>query len=150
MRASSAAVELIKEFELLHMSPHLDSSGVPTIGFGHTAGVALSTPPVTEPEAVQMLLEDMARYEQAVHEAVRVPLVQHEFDALVSFTFSVGVGALRTSMLLRSLNAGDRAAAACEFQKWNRASKGGQMVVTSFLVARRAAERRMFEGRSGT
>lgn len=149
MRASKHAIQLIKQFEALRLAPYLCPSGVPTIGYGHTAGVSLSMLPITEAEATDMLHDDIVRYERAVSEAVTLPLAQHEFDALVSFTFNVGVGALRTSTLVRHLNAGDRAAAAAEFPKWDKGRRGGRLVVMPGLVARRAEERRMFEGRAG-
>lgn len=149
MRASDAAIELIKEFEGLRLSPYLCPSGVPTIGFGHTAGVTLGMIPITADLAEEWLRDDLARFEKAVTDAVRIPLQQHEFDALVVFVFNVGVSAFRTSTLVRCLNAGDRAAAAGEFGKWNKASRAGQLVIMPGLVARRLAERKLFEGRPG-
>lgn len=149
MRAFKHAIQLIKQFEDLRLTPYLCPSGVPTIGYGHTSGVSLSILPITEAEATDMLQDDIVRFERAVSEAVTLPLEQHEFDALVSFAFNVGVGALRTSTLLRHLNAGDRAAAAAEFPKWNKGRRGRQLVVMPGLVARRAEERRLFEGRAG-
>jgi lysozyme len=71
----------------------------------------------------------------------KVPLKQHQFDALVSFAYNVGVGNLRSSTLLRKLNAGDYDGAALEFHRWNR-SKGK---VLPGLVRRRAAEALLFQ-----
>jgi len=150
MRASRKAVDLIKRFESLRREPYLCPAGIPTIGYGHTAGVSLSMLPIEEADAVEMLADDLDRYERAVNEAVKEPIEQHEFDALVCLTFNIGIGALRTSSLLRHLNAGDRAAAAVEFLKWNMGMKAGHLVVMPGLVARRAEERRLFEGRSGS
>ncbi len=76
-------------------------------------------------------------------EAVKVPLAQHEFDALVAFAYNVGLGAFRKSTLLRLLNKGDKASAAKQFDRWNKA--GGKMLAG--LTRRRAAERAMFEGK---
>lgn len=149
MQASDAVIQLIKEFEGLRLKAYLCPSGVPTIGYGHTLGVTLQTPPITAEEAVRLLHEDLPRYEKAVLDAVRVPLQQNEFDALVSFVFNVRVSDFRTSTLLRHLNDGDRAAAAAEFPKWNKGTVKGQLVVMPGLVARRLRERQLFEGRSG-
>lgn len=149
MRASKRAIDIIRQFDGLRLTPYLCPSGVPTIGYGHTAGVRMSSPPITEAEAVELLAGDLDRYERGVGEAVKIPLAQNEFDALVCLTFNIGIGALRTSTLLRHLNAGDRATAAAEFRKWNKGRKGGQLVVMPGLVARRAAGQILFEGRSG-
>lgn len=79
-------------------------------------------------------------YEQAVREAVRVPLNQNEFDALVSFVFNIGITAWRNSTLLRKLNSNARTLAANEFERWVYA--GGQKLAG--LENRRAAERELF------
>ncbi len=81
-------------------------------------------------------------FEPAVRRYVRVPLKQHQFDALVSLSFNIGAGAFHRSTLLRKLNAGDVAGAAQQFHVWKWA--GGR--VQSGLIIRRAAERALFEG----
>jgi len=83
----------------------------------------------------------MAVFEQLVTAMVKVPLKQHQFDALVSFAYNVGGGNLRSSTLLRKLNAGDYDGAALEFHKWNRSN--GK--VLPGLVRRRAAEALLFQ-----
>jgi lysozyme len=75
-----------------------------------------------------------------VSAAVTVPLNDNEFGALTSFTFNLGIGNLKSSTLLKKLNAGDRAGAADEFGKWVNA--GGKPLPG--LVKRRAAERALF------
>lgn len=91
-------------------------------------------------EAVNLLAFDLnTKYAPDVERLVRVPLEQHEFDALVSFHFNTG--ALGRSTLLKRLNAGDRAGAAAEFGRWTR---GGGRVLAG-LVRRRKAERHLFE-----
>jgi lysozyme len=81
------------------------------------------------------------KFEAGVKRLVKVPLAQGQFDALVSFSFNVGLGALGSSTLLRKLNAGDYRGAAAEFPRWNKA--GGK--VYEGLTRRRAAERSLFE-----
>ena len=73
---------------------------------------------------------------------LKVPTKQHQFDALVSFAYNCGIGNLRSSTLLRKLNAGDFPGAALEFHRWNRAN--GR--VLAGLVRRRAAEALLFHG----
>ena len=71
---------------------------------------------------------------------MRVPLAQHQFDALVSFVFNVGGGAFRESTLLRELNAGDYDAVPRELNRWVKA--GGRTLPG--LVRRRGAEGVLF------
>jgi len=66
----------------------------------------------------------------------------HQFDALVSFAYNVGIGNLKSSTLLRKLNAGDYDGAALEFHRWKRSN--GR--VLPGLVRRRAAEALLFQG----
>lgn len=71
---------------------------------------------------------------------VKVKLTQNQFDALVSFVYNVGVGAFRTSTLLRKLNNGDYVGAAAEFKRW----KFGGGKELPGLVRRRKAEEQLF------
>lgn len=139
MKASEKAIWLIEDFESCQLAPYRCPSGVWTIGYGHTEGVTATSPMITRDEAVALLDKDIARFERAVNEAVHVPLNQNQFDALVSLCFNIGVGAFRTSTLVRKLNDGEDAAP--EFDRWNQ-SKGE---VLPGLVRRRDAERKLFE-----
>lgn len=147
MKTSDRGIALIKAHEGLRLEAYPDPAHgwkVATIGFGHTTAAG---PPkvergmkITEAGADAILRQDLAKFERYVLDAVKVPLSQNEFDALVSFTFNLGPGNLRSSTLLRKLNAGDRAGAADEFLKWTRA--GGKTLPG--LVKRREAERALF------
>lgn len=137
---SAAGVDLIKGFEGLRLAAYQDSAGVWTIGYGHTGGVQPGDR-ITTAEAEQLLRQDTAWAQQAVRDLVRVPLSQGQFDALTSFTFNLGAGALESSTLLRKLNAGDAAGAQAEFGRWIHAD--GQ--VLPGLVRRRAAEAALFD-----
>lgn len=147
MKTSDAGVALIQEFEgcVLHAYPDPGSGGAPwTIGYGHTAGVRPGDT-CTREQALAWLREDLQWAEGAVNHLVTVPLAQHEFDALVSFTFNLGQGALAQSTLLRLLNACTvHSVVAQQFDRWIN-GPGGPM---PGLVRRRAAERAMFEGRT--
>lgn len=87
-------------------------------------------------EALALLRKDVARFEKAVRDSVKVPLSQNQFDALVSFTFNLGAGALKSSTLLRLLNRGDYGCVPGELLKWVNA--GGRRV--EGLVRRRRVE----------
>jgi GH24 family phage-related lysozyme (muramidase) len=133
---------LVKTFEGLRLKAYQDAVGIWTIGYGTTRGVRPGMK-ITEAEAEKLLQEDLTRFEQAIHEAVNVPLNDNQFSALVSFTYNVGSGALRSSTLLKMLNQGsDVLAVADQFPRWNRA--GGK--VLAGLTRRRDAERALFLG----
>jgi lysozyme len=143
MRTSAKGLALIKAFESCRLKAYRDAVGVLTIGWGHTnhhppsfgAGTRW-----TRQQADDALVSDLATFEQRVSRLVKVPLVQYQFDALVSFDFNTG--ALHKSTLLRKLNAKDYAGAAAQFARWN---KGGGRVLAG-LVRRRASETLMFLG----
>ena len=141
LAVSPAGLDLIERFEGFRADWYLDPVGVPTIGFGWTGPLPAGTaPPLARADARRLLRETVGVYAAAVREAVAVPLAQGQFDALVSFTYNLGPGALRRSTLLRRINAGDPAAAE-EFDRWTFA--GGRRLPG--LVRRRAAERALFE-----
>jgi lysozyme len=121
---------------------YLDAVGVPTGGYGHTKGLTkdMVGQPVSEEQADAWLCRDLDDAEYAVSQLVRVPLTQHQFDALVDFTFNLGATNLAHSTLLMLLNKGLYAAADAEFARWVR---GGGRVLPG-LVKRRALEAAWF------
>jgi GH24 family phage-related lysozyme (muramidase) len=136
-------LSLIKSFEGLRLDAYICPAGVATIGYGTTKinSQAVKVPSViTESQANDYLKTDVKAFEQSVNSAVSVPVTQNQFDALVSFTYNLGAGNLRSSTLLKKLNAGDYAGAADEFPKWNKA--GGKELAG--LTRRRNAERDLF------
>jgi lysozyme len=145
MRASEAALDLIKRCESLKLEAYLCPAGIPTIGYGHTAGVVVpSTTTLDQAEA--FLHEDVAFAERLVNQRVKVSLTQGQFDALVSFVFNIRNPEVQFTeancTLLRKLNAGDYDGAAAEFGRWTHA---GQTVLAG-LVTRRAKEAALFKG----
>ncbi|PUA41447.1 muraminidase [Pseudomonas protegens] len=139
MRTSQRGLNLIKSFEGLRLQAYQDAVGVWTIGYGTTRGVK-SGMSISKEQAERMLQNDIARFEPEIDRLVKVPLSQNQWDALMSFTYNLGPTNLGSSTLLRLLNAGDYAAAADQFLRWNKA--GGR--VLPGLTRRRAAERELF------
>lgn len=146
MRISDEGLRLIKSFEGYHTRQpdgscvaYLCPAGVATIGWGCTEGVTLGMR-WTEAEATEGLRREIAKHEAAVNRLVTVDINQNERDALISFSYNCGIGALSTSTILRRLNRGDRAGAAAAFALWN---KGGGRVLKG-LVARRSREAALF------
>lgn len=163
-RASQAAIDLIKRFEgiedgdpsTVNLDPYLCPAGYWTIGWGHVvldrsgrmlhgpenkaAARAIFPGGITMAQAEDLLRQDLPERETAVRNLVRVPLHQNQFDALVDFVFNLGAANFGSSTLLRLLNAGNYAAAAAEFPKWNKS--GGRALAG--LTRRRDAERALF------
>lgn len=140
MKTSAAGVELIKHFEGFRAYPYQCQGNVWTIGYGHTRGITALTQPISRVAAEALLLEDIAMFERSVARLIKTKLTQGQFDALVSFTFNLGGGALQRSRLRMKLNRGDYAGAAGEFLNWVRA--GG--IVREGIVRRRKAEVALF------
>ena len=90
---------------------------VPTLGFGTTDGVEIGDT-TTPPKALARALADLQKFEGALKMCVTVPLHQHEYDALVGFSYNVGSGAFCRSTLVKKLNAGDYPGACREILRW--------------------------------
>lgn len=139
MTPSQACIDLIKQFEGCRLEAYKDSVGLATIGYGRVSGVSLGMT-ITQAEADAYLESDLAVAAKCVNNSVRVPLTQGQFDALCSFVFNLGCGALRNSTLLRKLNDGDDEGASDEFIRWSHANG----VVLAGLVKRRESEKEIF------
>lgn len=139
-RISRHGLKFIAKWEGFRSCPYQDSVGVWTIGYGHTHGVGRSTACISERKARRLLRRDAAWANRAVNDLIDVPLNQNQHDALVSFTFNLGAGALEGSGLRKELNAGRYGRVPAELRKWVFA--GGQRL--EGLERRRAAEARLF------
>lgn len=145
MRISPRGLALLKQFEGCSLTVYKDSAGLFTVGYGHLIGDGKNLPNIskyklTQKQADMLLQYDVIPREKAVERLCPVPLTQNEFDALVSFTFNLGAGALQRSTLRQKLNRGDKAGAAKVLLKYNRA--GGRVV--RGLIKRRIAEYNLF------
>jgi lysozyme len=149
LKLSYAGAKLIQHFEgcLTKKGEHYHAykcpAGVWTIGWGSTHHGGHKIDPATRwtmEECNAAFIKDMEAFERDVRKLVKVPLEQHQFDALVSFNYNTG--GLGKSTLLKKLNAGDYDAAAQEFKRWNKAN--GK--VLPGLTRRRASESLLFQG----
>jgi len=147
MITNAAGLSLIRQAEGLRLRAYPDpgTGGDPwTIGIGTTVypdGRKVQRGDTCTPQqADEYLAHDLQGFERDVAAMVTVPLTGNQFAALVSLAYNVGAPALRSSTLLRLLNAGDYAGAANQFLRWNRAA--GR--VLPGLMRRRAAERDLF------
>ena len=103
METSQNGIDLIKHFEGCRLEPYLCSANVLTIGYGHTKDV-VENMHITEETAEVLLQQDLKEFEDNVDKLVTVDLNQNQFDALVSWTFNLGVGNLKSSTMLKVLN----------------------------------------------
>lgn len=140
MRISDVGLELIKRFEGFRAKKYICAAGYPTIGIGHVLKKGEDYDVITEAFAIELLRQDVKIAEYYVGKLITKPLTQCQFDALVSFTFNCGGGALQRSSLRSKINRGEFSSAANEFLKWNR---GGGRVLKG-LTKRRQAERELF------
>ena len=138
-------IDIIIQFEGFESDPYFCPAGVATIGYGSTLypngkKVRLTDKAITKDEAITLLYDTLGTYEKAIHDNVKAPINQNQFDALVSFVYNVGAGNFAKSTLLKKLNKADYQGAADEFLRWNKA--GGK--VLNGLTRRRDAERSLF------
>lgn len=148
-RVTGEGLALIKRFEGFSATPYVCPAGWWTIGFGAVRGpdgqpVTAATPPITEEEAEILLRRDATFAERAVLRLISVPLADGQFDALVSFTFNLGGGALQRSTLRRKVNREEHADVPEEFRKW--VWGGGKRLPG--LVKRRENETTLYIGSS--
>jgi lysozyme len=156
MQMSSHGLELLEQWEGFKTTVYKDSAGLPTIGVGHlltkselsSGKITINGVPVsyenglTEQQVTDLLAQDVQPAAAAVNNNVKVDLDQNQFDALVSFTFNVGVGAFTGSTLLKVLNQGQYDQVPTQLLRWTRA--GGQVV--QGLVNRRNNEIKLWNG----
>lgn len=144
MRTSDKGIAALVAHEGIVPGPYLDSVGVWTYGVGHTSSAGVPDPRLMSRgmpadldaglrEVFRVFRADLAKYEAAVARAVKVPVSQHEFDALVSFHFNTG--AIGRAALVKSLNSGDRGGAAAGFMGWKKPAE---------IIPRRKAEQALF------
>lgn len=143
-KVSRRGLDLLHHFEGFRNEAYLDAVGIWTIGYGNTrwpdGRPVRKGDYVTREEGEELFRAILRTFERGVLDAVEVDLTQHQFDALVAFAYNVGLGAFRSSTLLRLLNSGDYRGAADQFLRWNKA--GGR--VLAGLTRRRKAERKLF------
>lgn len=147
MKTSPNGIALMHFYENCSLTAYPDpaTGKAPwTIGWGDTGPDVKPGLVITQTQADERFKNRLAReFEPGVRSALQGRSVtQHEFDALVSFAYNVGVASLKSSTLLRMLHAGDKRAAAQQFLRWDRAD-GKRMLG---LYRRRVSERALFLG----
>ena len=156
MRVSSQAIEMIKHHEGTKLRPYRCPALLWTVGVGHVIDPAHTRIPLNDrktlpipdgwdrtlsmAEVDQILGADLATFERGVLRLCPKDLTQGRFDALVSFSFNVGLGNLQRSTIRMKHNRGEFAEAAEAFMAWTKA--GGRELAG--LVKRRKDERALY------
>jgi lysozyme len=149
VKVSEHAIKLIKHHEGVRNRPYRCPANLYTVGVGHLIGDGKSLPEswnrtFSQEEIDGLLKSDLRRFELGVHKMLpNVPLRQHEFDAIISFCFNLGLGCFQRSTLRQALLRGDKKAAMESLVKYCRA--GGKIL--RGLQIRRLDERALFEGK---
>ncbi len=135
MQTSQNGINLIKQFEGRRLTAYKCAAGVPTIGYGHTAGVKMDQT-ITQAQAERFLKNDLIKYEKNVEKYdSKYHWNQNEFDALVSFAFNIG-----SVDQLTANGSRDRKTIAVKMIQYNKAA--GK--VLDGLTKRRKAEQELF------
>lgn len=144
MKTSDAGIYAIALHEGIVPAPYFDSVNVKTYGIGHTAAAGAPDPAkmargmpanldAALADVVDLFRRDVTKYEAAVNRAVKVPITQAQFDALVSFHYNTG--AIGRASFVKKLNAGDVAGAAAGMMAWSKPKE---------IIPRRKAEQALF------
>jgi lysozyme len=141
-----AGIEMIKTFEGFKSAPYKCPAGIPTIGYGATfypngKKVTMTDKALSETESVELLKHMLVSFEKYIDSYCRDDINQNQFDALVSFAYNLGPANLKSSTLLKKVNANpEDETIKLEFMKWVKA--GGKTL--KGLVARREAESKLY------
>lgn len=140
--AVSIALDLIKKWEGCKLTAYKCSAGVWTIGWGSTGPGITHGVKWTQEQADKRLHDDVQRFASGVFSAVTYDATPAQLGAMISLAYNIGLGAFRSSTLLRLFNAGDTSGAHAQFPRWNKA--GGKVV--NGLTNRRRDEAAVFAG----
>ena len=149
MNVSKAGIALIKHHEGVRSRPYRCPARLWTVGVGHLIGDGKLLPDsynrtFSQEEIDGLLKSDLRRFELGVSKMLpNVPLRQHEFDAIISFCFNLGLGCFQRSTLRQALLRDDKKAAMESLVKYCRA--GGKIL--KGLQTRRLDEKALFEGK---
>lgn len=129
-------IDLIKRFEGFSSTVYICPAGYPTIGYGHLVRDHEKFEEISQEEAEALLRIDVESAERAVLRLIKVPLTDGQFDALVSFTYNLGSGALQSSTLRRKVNRQAHSEVPAQLVRWVWA--GGRKL--NGLIKRRECE----------
>jgi GH24 family phage-related lysozyme (muramidase) len=155
-QTSENGIDLIMKFEGFKASPYNDAVGHATIGYGtllHKGNVTEDDKKqypkgISKDDAKNLLIKEVRKIESYLNSAVKVPLNQNQFDALICWTYNLGTGHLNESKCswLKNLNQGYYDKVPDGLLLWNKASgQNGKMIELPGLTSRRKAEGDLFK-----
>lgn len=145
MIPSENCYNLIKKYEGFSSKPYKCPAGIPTIGYGSTfylngSKVTMKDTPISEEVALSILFSVVEDFSKKVEKLLKVNVNQNQFDALVDFSYNLGIGNFQKSTLLKLINNKDFIGASKQFKKWNKSN--GK--VLNGLTNRRKEEEELF------
>jgi lysozyme len=155
MVTGDKGIRLVKHFESLFLVPYLCQASVATHGWGHViidpethrrlegiVGLEKAKklyPSITVLQAESYLKEDLKEAEDIVNMRIKVPLLQHQFDALVSHTFNTG----GSSTLFKLINTNAPKEAVEEW--WTKHYITAKGKKSNGLIRRRCIEYKLYD-----
>jgi lysozyme len=146
---SASGLGFISKEEGTVQRVYLDSIGLPTVCTGHMDRSMKVGTLYTAEHCAQLLRTDVGSASYAVRKAIKVPLYQYEFDALVSFCFNVGNANCSTSTMFKLINQGSYHDAGLQFKRWSFAGGLDCRVRSNNcygVALRRVAEAKLWRG----
>ena len=140
MAIAKSTLDFITKEEGARNKAYKDSKGLWTIGVGHLIKADeqnLITATLTDEQVEDLLRSDLKWCSEAVETSVKVPLQQHQFDALYSLCFNIGGTNFAKSTVVKKINENDLQGAADAILMWNK---------PAVLINRRQRERTLFLG----
>jgi lysozyme len=139
---TEVGAQMLVAREGVRLVPYNDSKGLCSTGVGHliahrrctAADIKQWTLP-NKQAAMDLFHRDLVVYENAVDEAVKVPLTDNQRDACISLCYNIGVNGFKGSTVVKRLNAGDYEGAATAFMMWNKPPE---------IIGRRRSEMNQF------
>lgn len=132
---------LVAPSEGLVLGTYKDPVGIVTSCFGHTGPELKLGQKFTEEQCLKQLGDDLVKHDKQLSSVVKVAYKSdYQHASLLSFTYNVGLGNVKSSTLLRKLNTYDYDGACYELTKWTFGTKNGVKVKLKGLVVRRTNE----------
>lgn len=136
--AAFVAYDLTLPSESLSQSVYLDPVGLPTVCVGRLDKFLKYGQTFSVEECMKMFAEDWKKHQQQLNKVVKVEYKSEwQKEALTDFTFNLGVGAVKSSTLIKKLNSGDHVGACQQLSRWVKARVRGKLVTLRGLVIRR-------------
>ncbi|EFM72568.1 peptidoglycan amidohydrolase family protein [Enterococcus faecalis] len=150
MNYSQKAVNLCKKYSSFSLKAVAGRDGILSIGYGHLSNdrhPIKSGMTITESQAEQILRDDLSEHATLISKLLAIKATQNQFDALVSFSHSKGLGFLPSSDVMHFTNTKEFNSAAREMKLY--VYDIGSIKLPK-LVERRNAEASLYlEGASG-